>query len=136
MTALPKPEFVSGTDNTNKHGTYLKPGMLKRDVTVVIDNRPANKSAEGNGPAPGNFGKVDVPFSIDGRRFIHSVSPASKDYADACAMFGPNPEDWIGGTVMFQDSPVLNQISMRAIRPAGESDAPTAPVVTPAKRAK
>ncbi len=125
MATLPKPTHNSNDDS---HGTYLKAGMLKQSVTTVIDDRKASKNATENGPTLGNFGKVDVPFSIDSRRFIHSLSPNSPDYRDACAVLGPNAAEWVGATIMLTESPTLRQISMRVI------SAPNVEVATPKKR--
>lgn len=85
----------------------LKFGLLASDCTVSID-----------GPVKaGQYGKMDVPLTIDGQRFILPMSPQHPQFQVLQAAFGADGE-WTGCTVRIADGKMLKQVNVSPVADA------------------
>lgn len=99
--------------NSVKHlgGTYLKPGMLKREAVVPIEGR-------NGGPRfiEGKYGRqIEIPIKLDGQDFVVSI-PADKGDGQALqAAFPANLAEWPGRRISVADSVLLNRVRVQPI---------------------
>jgi len=91
---------------TAKKPRILKFGILAQPATVPI-----------SGPVVlGGFDKMDVPFVLDGQRFVLPVSPKNPEWDALRIAFGNNPAEWTGHVVRVADGAMIRNVSIAPIR--------------------
>lgn len=89
------------TTTKAKGPRILKHGILAAPCAVPI-----------TGPCRiGNYGKMDLPFDLDGQHFILPISLENPQYAALVAAFG-EPATWTGATVQVSDGKMLKNVSV------------------------
>lgn len=97
------------TQNQKKGARILKHGLLASPTSATI-----------TGPAViGNFGKYDVPFDLEGQRFILPMSANNPEFVALREAFG-EPSEWEGCTVALSDGKILRQVSIRPVADANQ----------------
>lgn len=124
MVKLAMPESKPNAQRAG--GSYLKPGKLKRPVTVAIDNRPAAEGNTHNGPAMGQYG-IDIPVHVAGVPMVLTINTKSDDYAALVLALGDDSADWIGAQIRIADDADVARLHVElVVMPEGAAK-PTEP---------
>lgn len=91
---------TEANQQTAKKPRILKFGMLASGCTVPI-----------SGPVTiGNYGKYDVPFTLDGQRFVLPVSPQNPEWTALQVAFGDDPATWAGNSIRVSDGTMIRNV--------------------------